>query len=132
PGLQLVNTGSTAVGLSTVTVRYWFTGEAGASTYTSYIDYAALGSSNITTKVVAMSAARTGADHYLEVGFTSGAGSLAAGKATGDIQNRLNKTDWSNFSETDDYSYGTNTSYADAPKITVYVGGTLVYGTEPS
>ncbi|WP_225850811.1 cellulose binding domain-containing protein [Streptomyces sp. HPF1205] len=130
PGLNLVNTGTSAVSLSTVTIRYWFTGDGGSS-FSTYIDYAALGSSNITTKVVSTSA-RTGADHYLEVGFTSGAGSLAAGKSTGDIQSRLNKSDWSNFNETNDYSYGTNTSYADAPKITVYIGGTLAYGTEPS
>ena len=82
--------------------------------------------------MVALTAAKTGADHYLEVGFGSGAGSLAAGASTGDIQNRFNKTDWSNFDETNDYSYGTNTSYADATKVTVYVNGTLAHGTEPS
>ena len=131
PGLQVFNTGSAAVGLSTVTIRYWFTGNGGASTFSAACDYATLGTSNITEKVVAMSTAKTGADHYLEIGFTSGAGSLAAGASTGDIQCRLNKTDWSNFDETDDYSRGTNTSYADAPKLTAYINGTLVYGTEP-
>jgi hypothetical protein len=48
------------------------------------------------------------------------------------MQLRLNKTDWSNFTETDDYSRGTNTTYADTTKITVYVNGQLVWGTEPS
>jgi len=40
PGLNLVNTGSTAVPLTTVTVRYWFTADGGASTFTTYCDYA--------------------------------------------------------------------------------------------
>ncbi|WP_153538391.1 glycoside hydrolase family 6 protein [Streptomyces sp. RB17] len=131
PGLQVVNTGTTSLDLSKVTLRYYFTGDGGASTYSTSVDYAALGSSNVTQKVVAMSSPKAGADHYLEVGFTTGAGSLASGKSTGDIQSRFNKTDWSNFNEADDYSRATNTAYADNTKIAVYVDGTLVAGIEP-
>jgi len=72
-----------------------------------------------------------GADHYLEVGFTSGAGSIAAGGSSGEIQNRFNKSDWSNYNENDDWSFGTNVTYADAPHVTLYQNGTLVWGTEP-
>ena len=71
PGLQLVNTGSAALDLSTVTLRYWFTGDGGATSFTTNVDYAALGSANITQQVVALPSARPGADHYLQVGFGS-------------------------------------------------------------
>ncbi|MFI5750326.1 glycoside hydrolase family 48 protein [Streptomyces sp. NPDC051644] len=130
-GLQLLNTGSAPVDLSTVTVRYCFTPEGGASTFSTYCDYAALGSSNITHKVVAAAAPKTGAERYLEVGFAAGAGTLAAGASTGELQLRLNKTDWSDFNEADDYSRATNTAYADASKVAAYIGGALAWGVEP-
>ncbi len=130
-GLQVVNTGSAPVDLSTVKVRYWFTADGGPSTFGTYCDYAALGSSTITHTVVAVSSPKTGADRYLEVGFTGGAGTLAAGASTGEIQLRLNKSDWSNFNEADDYSRATNTAYADSSKVGAYVAGALAWGVEP-
>ncbi|KAB1990048.1 glycoside hydrolase family 6 protein [Streptomyces triticiradicis] len=129
PGLKLVNGGSAAVDLSKVTVRYWFTGESSSAGYQTFCDWAQLGCSTVKTSVGTVSPSRTGADHYLEVGFNSG--SLAAGADSGDLQLRMAKSDWSNFDESNDYSRGTNSSYADAAKVTVYVSGTLVWGTEP-
>ncbi|MEU0781348.1 glycoside hydrolase family 6 protein [Streptomyces sp. NPDC006173] len=129
PGLKLVNGGSGAVDLSKVTIRYWFTGESSSAGYQTFCDWAQLGCSTVKSSVGTVSPSRTGADHYLEVGFTSG--SLAAGADSGDLQLRLAKSDWSNFDESNDYSRGANSSYADAAKVTVYVAGTLVWGTEP-
>lgn len=70
-----------------------------------------------------------GATPYLEVGFS--AGTLPAGASTGDTQARFNKTDWSPFTQTNDHSYGTGSSYADAPRVTAYVDGVRVWGTAP-
>ncbi|HEX4704032.1 MAG TPA: cellulose binding domain-containing protein, partial [Pseudonocardiaceae bacterium] len=131
PGLNLVNTGNTAQSLANVTIRYWFTADGGANTFTTNCDYAAVSCGNLTQKVVALATPVTGADHYLEVGFTAGTSALASGASTGDIQNRINKTDWSMFNQANDYSYGTSTSYVDSTVVTVYVSGQLVWGTEP-
>jgi hypothetical protein len=78
---------------------------------------------------VANVSARTGADAYLQLGFSSG--TLAAGGSTGGIMVGVNKTDWSFFNEAGDYSYGTGTDYAGSTKVTVYQNGTLIWGTEP-
>ncbi|WP_329125170.1 glycoside hydrolase family 6 protein [Streptomyces sp. NBC_01465] len=129
PGLQLVNTGTGAVALSSVKIRYWFSGEAGSSTYSTNCDYAVMGCGALSQSVGTSGSSTTGADRYLEVAFSSG--SLAAGASSGEMQLRFNKSDWSNFSEADDYSRGTGTSFSDAPKIGVYVNGTLVWGTAP-
>ncbi|WP_339151440.1 glycoside hydrolase family 6 protein [Streptomyces sp. F41] len=127
--LQVVNTGTSAVDLSQVTVRYWFTPEAGASTFSTSCDYAVRGCGTVTHTVRPASAPAPGASHYLEAGFSGG--TLAAGASTGEIQLRLNKSDWSPFQEADDYSRATNTAYADASRIGVYVGSTLAWGTAP-
>ncbi|GAA3007675.1 cellulose 1,4-beta-cellobiosidase [Streptomyces sp. KhCrAH-43] len=127
-GLQLVNTGSTAVDLSTVKLRYWFTPESGSSTFGTACDYAVLGCGKLSL-AVKTNGSSAGASHYLEVSF--GSGSLAAGASTGEMQLRLNKSDWSNFNEADDYSHGTGTSFADASKIGVYTAGSLSWGTAP-
>lgn len=129
PGLQLVNTGEAAADLSDVTVRYWFSGDNGSATYSSWCDWTPLGCATVTHRIDATGTPKAGADHYLEVGFTGG--TLAPGASTGEIQLRLNKSDWSSFDEADDYSHGTGTAYTDATRVAVYVDGTLTWGIEP-
>ncbi|UUN30619.1 glycoside hydrolase family 6 protein [Streptomyces sp. FIT100] len=124
--LQLVNTGSAAQSLAGVEIRYWFADSASA--YTTWCDWAQPGCSSLTHSVAANGSA-TGADHYLKVTVTGG--SLAAGASSGEIQLRVHKSDWSAFDEADDYSRGTNAAFADAPRIGVYVNGTLAWGTAP-
>ncbi|MET9429266.1 glycoside hydrolase family 6 protein [Streptomyces sp. NPDC003036] len=129
PSLQVANTGTSAVDLSTVSLRYYFTRDGSASV-NAYCDYAAVGCSQVKLRVVPLSTPVAGADAYLEVSFA--AGSLAAGRDTGDIQLRMAKSDWSNFNEANDYSRSTVTAYADAPAIPAYTGTTLAWGAPPA
>lgn len=130
PRIKLVNTGSTAITLSNVKIRYYYTIDTEKAQSFS-CDWSTVGGTNITGTFAKMSTAKTGADYYLEIGFTSGAGSLAAGQSV-DIQIRANKTDWSNYTQTGDYSFNsTSTAYIDWNKVTAYISGSLKWGTEP-
>ncbi|PBO15721.1 glycosyl hydrolase family 5, partial [Streptomyces albidoflavus] len=127
-GLQVVNTGQNAVNLADVKLRYWFTPD-GSSAVTSTCDWAQTGCGGVTHTVKQAGGSAPGASHYVEVGFASG--SLAPGAATGEIQLRLNKADWSNFDERDDYSRSTSTGFTDHAKIGLYLGTALTWGTAP-
>lgn len=122
PHFNIKNNGSTAVNLSDLKIRYYFSKE-GSAAMDSAIDWAQVGGANIL---------RTFTDTYVELSFTSAAGVIQAGGQSGDIQLRMYKADWSSFDETNDYSYDpTKTSYQDWDKVTLYQEGSLVWGIEP-
>ncbi|WP_127531673.1 endo-1,4-beta-xylanase [Paenibacillus kobensis] len=126
---NIKNTGTSAVNLSDVKLRYYFTKDSSA-TLNSYVDWAQIGGSNVNRAFV--STTGTNADTYLELSFSSGAGSIPAGGQSGDIQIRISKSDWSNFNESNDYSFdGTKSAFADWNKITLLQSGTVVWGVAP-
>ncbi|MGC1376896.1 MAG: cellulose binding domain-containing protein [Anaerolineales bacterium] len=127
--VQVQNSGTTALNLSTVKIRYWYTID-GLQSQTFSCDYAQIGCSNITGTFTRMSNSATTANHYFEITFS--AGSLAAGASTGDIQIRFYKTDYTSYTQTNDYSFNaTMTAYGQNTKVTGYVNGALAFGVEP-
>nr|pir cellulase (EC 3.2.1.4) / cellulose 1,4-beta-cellobiosidase (EC 3.2.1.91) - Caldocellum saccharolyticum (fragments) [Caldicellulosiruptor saccharolyticus] len=132
PWLKVVNSGSSSIDLSRVTIRYWYTVD-GERAQSAVSDWAQIGASNVTFKFVKLSSSVSGADYYLEIGFKSGAGQLQPGKDTGEIQIRFNKSDWSNYNQGNDWSWlQSMTSYGENEKVTAYIDGVLVWGQEPS
>ncbi|NEW09338.1 exoglucanase [Paenibacillus sp. SYP-B3998] len=129
PHFNIKNNGTTAVLLSDLSIRYYFTKD-GTQAMNSWVDWAQVGGANIQRTFV--STTGTNSDTYVELSFTSGAGSIPAGGQSGDIQLRMSKTDWSNFNESNDYSFdGTKTSYTNWDKVTLFQNGTLVWGIQP-
>ena len=113
PVIDVVNTGTAAVAMSELTVRYWYT-EDGSQAQVYSCDYTPRGCGNVTARFVKLAAPVSGADGYLEIGFTSAAGTLAPGQSFGAIQNRFAKSDYTNFDQTNDYSYDpTKSALAD-------------------
>ncbi|MET9674563.1 cellulose binding domain-containing protein [Streptomyces sp. NPDC006482] len=132
PWLKVVNTGTSSVPLSQVKVRYYFKADAGAS-YTYACSWAVKGCANLTGTFGTLANPTATADRYLEVGFTAGAGSLAPGADTGDMQLRFHRSTWQPLNQNDDYSFGPGqTSYTNWSKVTATVGGVPVWGTAPT
>ncbi|GAA2746844.1 cellulose binding domain-containing protein [Kitasatospora cinereorecta] len=133
PWLQVTNTGSTTVPLNRVVLRYYFKADGPAVTYRFACSWAVKGCANITGTFGTPAHPTATADRYLEIGFTGGAGSLAPGQSTGDMQLRFYRSDWQTLTQSDDYSFGADrTTYADWNRVTLQEGSTLIWGTAPA
>ncbi|MET8684631.1 cellulose binding domain-containing protein [Streptomyces sp. NPDC004732] len=132
PWLKVKNTGGSSVALSGVKLRYYFKSDAGSPSYRFACSWAVKGCGNVTGTFGTLAHPTATADRYLEIGFTSGAGSLAAGADTGDLQLRFHRADWQPLTQSDDYSFGADRStYANWPKVTAQLEGSTVWGTAP-
>ena len=79
-----------------------------------------------------MAGVGTNTDHYLELGFSGGAGSIAPGGDSGEIQARLHNSDFSRMNQANDYSYDpTKTAFTTWDQVTLYQNGSLAWGKEP-
>jgi hypothetical protein len=133
--LQISNTGTMAVPMADLTVRYWYTYDTTPIvTQTAACNYAhtpPTACSNITyTSWTQLPTPRMNADWYYQIGFTPAAGNLNPG-AMAEFQTQFHKNDWQNFTQTNDYSFNNATSFMTTTKVTVYRAGFLIYGTEP-
>lgn len=129
PQFRIVNTGDSSVSLEELKIRYYLTADNDKSI--SFDCWTSIGKENLTAEFIQMQDPVEGADTYLEIGFTSGAGLLEPGKKV-TIASWYNKSDWSSFTQTNDYSFnGESSSYVDWDKVTATRNGELVWGIEP-
>jgi len=129
--LKITNTGNSPIDLSTVKLRYYYTID-GVKPISIYCDYSSVQTSYLKLSNSSMGQTCSNADHYIEVGFTNGAGTLAPG-SNAVVQVRAHKADWSNFIHTNDYSFNPNaTDFTVWNYVPVYINNTLAWGIEPT
>jgi hypothetical protein len=135
--LEAQNKGSVAFLLGDLTLRYWFTADAGKEQELN-CDVARLDCSKISSsssqppvKFTPVTPPRTKANTYVEIKFPPGA--LDVGGTTGNVQLRLHNKDYSPMNQSDDYSAdcASKNNAHDSGKVTAYLKGVLVGGTEP-
>jgi hypothetical protein len=135
--LEAQNKSAFAILLGDLTLRYWFTADPGKESELN-CDVAKLNCSKISTsqsqppaKFQTVSPPRPKADTYVEIRFPPGA--LDVNGTTGNVQLRLHNKDHSPMTQSDDYSVdcGSKNTPHDSGKVTAYLKGVLVGGTEP-
>ncbi|GIO84938.1 hypothetical protein J25TS5_18700 [Paenibacillus faecis] len=130
PKFKVINTGDSAIRLSDVKLRYYYTVD-GENSQSFWCDWASIGNANVTGHFVKLATPVAGADYALEIGFASSAGTLDPGQSA-EIQTRFSKADWSNYNQTDDYSFkASGSQFENHAQVTGYLNGQLVWGIEP-
>ncbi len=135
PQINVKNTGTTAINLNNVEVRYWFNCDCtSGQTIQAWVDYAGElpSGTNVTSDIqVSVMPTTLGTQtNYISIKFTGGI-TLQPNQYV-QIQSRFNKSDWSNMLQDNDWSYAAYTSFTNWNKITAYVNGSLVWGQEPT
>jgi subtilisin family serine protease len=133
PSFNLINNDVEPIALSDLEVRYWYTVE-GTQAETSIIDWAGRmpQGTNISRHVQPSLQTTTlgGQTRYVRYLFAAAAGSLQQHEAV-QLDSRFNKSDWSNYNQTNDYSYSASSQFIEWERVTVYYRGQLVWGVEP-
>ncbi|HPD00389.1 MAG TPA: cellulose binding domain-containing protein [Acetivibrio sp.] len=127
---RIVNEGGAPIELDKVKLRYYYTIDKPKSQQYA-CDWSHVGSGNVEVSIWKMVQLADRADYYFEVGFKSSAGVLEPGKSI-EVQLRVWKSDWSNYQQTNDYSFNVSaSSYIEWERVTGYIDGVLVWGTDP-
>lgn len=127
PNFMITNKSGQPLNLNKLKLRYYFTLD-GEDVPLSVGFWSSAAETSV--RFLKMPIPASTADYYAEFGFGDHSGTLAAG-AFVQINTWMNKTDWSSFNQTNDYSYNGSTELAESQSITGYWADTLVWGIEP-
>jgi hypothetical protein len=128
--IKLINNGTTSINLNTVKVRYYYTVNGYMNQTFNCNYYSSGNTSDVSGTFKPLNTVSPTADCYLEVGFLSSAGSLSLGQSR-ELYIMINKNNWENYTQTDDYSFNPQSNYIDWNKSTAYINNSLVWGAEP-
>jgi endoglucanase len=132
PEFILVNSGASPLPLDRIELRYWLgaedaQGARSAQPYVFHCDWAKIGCANLTGEFKVSDAGAP----YLSLRFGTNADALPADQDTGEIKLRFNRSDWAEYHQEEQYSFSPTTDFIDWERVTVYIDGKLVWGSEP-
>jgi endoglucanase len=125
PEFIITNNGQTPVNLDDLELIYWYKDDPG-ETYLFACDWAQIGCETVTGEFEAL----PDGSYSMQVRFQSSL-ELPPGQGTGEIKLRFNRADWSEFNQSDDYSFSAASDYVEWEKVTLYLDGARVWGNEP-
>lgn len=126
--------GGREIAAADLSFRYWYTADARGGA--SPLQTAACDSANglvcdyLTVSLVPVTTPRPMADTYAEVTFPNFPGIISTGFFYS-LGFFITRADGALYDQSNDYSYPGATQLALTTKVTAYVKGTLIYGTEP-
>jgi hypothetical protein len=128
--LNIVNQTSSAQDLTKLEPKFYFLSE-GVLTNPAMqcVSFSGGGCSLVSASFIPFTPTKATADSVMKIGFSGG--SIPAG---GSVELRVTITNIpsATFDETKFYSYtAADTTYSDAPNITLYTSTTLLWGTHP-
>jgi len=126
PEFIIANTGATPVRFEDLELIYWFQDDPG-QTYTFQCDWAQIGCEKVQGEFEALAEG----GYALRVRFQPGLAELPAGQESGEIKLRFNRVDYSEFRQSDDYSFSASNEYVEWEQVGLYLDGKLVWGRAP-
>jgi hypothetical protein len=128
-GLEFV-LGGQEIEASDLTFRYWYTADGALAQQATCDGTNGLVCDQLTVTTMAVSPAKPMADSYAEVSFPNYGGIISTGFRY-DLGFSITRGDSALYDQSNDYSYGGSSNLTLGAKVTAYVKGALVYGTEP-
>ncbi len=131
PNFRIYNDGTNPLNMSEVKLRYYYTKDS-SSTQNFVCDSCLYNNANIsgvTGNFIDITPPTSNADNYLEISFPQGI--ILAPNSSIELRNRIYKSDWSNFNQSNDYSFNpTGTDYQDWNKVTAYLSNSIIWGSK--
>jgi hypothetical protein len=131
PFLQIRNTGPTAVAVTELELRYFYTSD-GAQNEVVDCYFAQFGCDKLMLSVAPAEPTTPLADHYLSVTFGANAGSVPVDGQYG-LEPAVHEPAFADYDQAGDYSYDpSKIAFSAHDEVCLYRNGTLIWGTEPS
>ena len=130
--VRVYNDAETPVALSALSAEYYYTFEGAYQSEQAAVDWCGVFPDGETTAAAAAvdTIDMGGQNRRMTLSFAASDESIANGGYV-ECQVRIHKSDWSNYTQSNDYSFGDHAAYTGWDNMTVTLDGVTVWGVAP-